>query len=287
MRLHERHPSGHILLPGYTFNYSCPSGNTTRISYFSQVMQSYALETAITSLRLNKPYNMGSLYWQLNDVWPVTSWATVDYYGTYKAAHYKVRSVYEQLIIHTIHEKSTGDYVTYVVNDYNRTFSCHCQLAILAFSGEATKVKHTVEKTVRPFERALVHRFGKSEYGNFTSTGFIRMDLRTLDNVVSSHNYFFVPMIKRTNAVPELTYSFQGSSLTIATTKIATYVWIYRKVNDNYLPLQLSDNYFTLVPGESRTIDVGSTPHGEIYVTCFEVEFNSEKKARASLVVEE
>jgi beta-mannosidase len=68
---------------------------------------------------------MGSLYWQLNDVWPVTSWATVDYYGNYKAAHYKVRKMHEQLIIHTIHEVSSGDYVTYIVNDYNKTFNTH------------------------------------------------------------------------------------------------------------------------------------------------------------------
>jgi beta-mannosidase len=87
---------------------------------------------------------MGSLYWQLNDVWPVTSWATVDYYGTYKAAHYKVRSVYDQLIIHTIHEKAIGEYTTYIVNDYNKTFSCHCNVSIITFAGEATKVKHTV-----------------------------------------------------------------------------------------------------------------------------------------------
>lgn len=46
---------------------------------------------AIVSLRGNKPLCMGSLYWQLNDVWPVSSWATVDYYGTYKIAQYRVR----------------------------------------------------------------------------------------------------------------------------------------------------------------------------------------------------
>lgn len=96
------------------------------------------------------------------------------------------------------------------------------------------------------------------------------MDLRTLDNVVSSNNYFFVPMKNRTNADPGLTYSFQGLSLTIATKKLATYVWIYRKVNENYLPMNLADNYFTLIPGETRTVDVGNIPHGEIYVTCFE-----------------
>lgn len=136
---------------------------------------------------------------------------------------------------------------------------------------------------MKPFDRSLVHRFNKTEYANFTHNGFIRMDLRTLDNVVSSNNYFFVPMKNRTNADPGLTYSFQGNSLTITTKKIASYVWIYRKLNENYLPMNLADNYFTLIPGESRTVDVGSIPHGEIYVTCFEIEFNTEKKSRAQL----
>jgi hypothetical protein len=142
-------------------------------------------------------------------------------------------------------------------------------------------VKHTVEKTVKPFERVLIHKFNKTEYSNFTKTAFIRMELRTLDNVVSTNNYFFVPMKNRTNAMPELTYAIQGSTLTISTRKIASYVWIYRKLNGNYLPLKLADNYFTLVPGETRTVDIGSTPHGEIYVTCYEIEFNSEKKGKS------
>ncbi len=116
LRLHERHPYGDVYLPGYTYNYSGTTSNLSRFSYFSQVMQSYALEMAISSLRLNKPYNMGSLYWQLNDVWPVSSWATVDYYGTYKAAQYRIRQVYEELMIHTLHDTKNGDYTVYIVN---------------------------------------------------------------------------------------------------------------------------------------------------------------------------
>ena len=98
-------------------------------------MQSYALEMGITSLRLNKPYNMGSLYWQLNDVWPVSSWATVDYYGTYKAAHYRIRHVHEQLMIHTLHDAKTGDYFTYIVNEYPDTHFCHCVLTVELYKG--------------------------------------------------------------------------------------------------------------------------------------------------------
>lgn len=98
-------------------------------------MQAYALETAISSLRLNKPYNMGSLYWQINDVWPVTSWATVDYYGTYKAAHYRVRQLYSQLLIHVLHDRTSETYTAYIVNDHNLTFNCRCTISLLAYSG--------------------------------------------------------------------------------------------------------------------------------------------------------
>jgi hypothetical protein len=87
-------------------------------------------------------------------------------------------------------------------------------------------------------------------------------------------------MKSRTNALPDLNYSIQGHTLTITTKKIASYVWIYRKLNENYLPLQLEDNYFTLIPGETRSIDIGNTPHGEIYVTCYEIEFNAEKRGK-------
>ena len=71
-------------------------------------MQAYALEMAIVSLRGNKPYNMGSIYWQMNDVWPVSSWATVDYYGIYKAAHYRIREAYNQLLVHIVHTPKNG-----------------------------------------------------------------------------------------------------------------------------------------------------------------------------------
>jgi beta-mannosidase len=73
---------------------------------------------AIVSLRTARPYNMGSLYWQLNDVWPVVSWATVDYYGEWKAAHYKIRHVYKNLVLMVSpNATSEGDYEIFLVND--------------------------------------------------------------------------------------------------------------------------------------------------------------------------
>ena len=52
------------------------------------------MTTAIQSLRINKPYNMGTFYWQINDVWPVTSWSTVDFYGCWKSGHYAAKRLH-------------------------------------------------------------------------------------------------------------------------------------------------------------------------------------------------
>lgn len=87
----------------YTTHYAGTTPILKRYAYYTQVMQAYALELAIVSLRGSKPYCMGSIYWQLNDVWPVSSWATVDYEGQYKIAHYRVRQLHEQLLLHVVH----------------------------------------------------------------------------------------------------------------------------------------------------------------------------------------
>jgi beta-mannosidase len=78
---------------------------------------------------------MGSLYWQINDVWPVSSWSTVDYYGAYKAAHYRIRQFYEQLMINVYYDSSTSEYIAYIVNDYNKLFNTHSTVYISAFTG--------------------------------------------------------------------------------------------------------------------------------------------------------
>jgi len=97
------------------------------------------------------------------------------------------------------------------------------------------------------------------------------MQLKTVDNYVSNNNYFFQPMKGRYHLNPELTYTLEGTTIKVTAKKIASYVWIYRKKNDRYLAMNLSDNFFTLIPGESRIINIGSVPHGEIFVTCYEL----------------
>jgi beta-mannosidase len=80
---------------------------------------------------------MGSLYWQLNDVWPVSSWSTVDYYGSYKAAHYTAKKCHQ--LVYTTMVFRNNSYLIYIINDNIKTLSGIFKYTIFDFEGKVIK----------------------------------------------------------------------------------------------------------------------------------------------------
>ena len=111
--------------------------------YASQLLQGDAMRTAIEAHRRNMPHCMGSLLWQHNDCWPVASWATRDYYGRWKAAHYMVRHAFEPLICSAI---TKGDsLLVYAVSDLLRQPQGKLKLTVYSLSGQMV---NTLTKTI-------------------------------------------------------------------------------------------------------------------------------------------
>lgn len=96
---HQKHPTGFETITEYmTRDFPVPT-SMEKYNYVSQLLQAHGMKIAIEAHRLAKPYCMGSLYWQLNDCWPVTSWSTFDYYGNWKAAHYQVKESFAPILL--------------------------------------------------------------------------------------------------------------------------------------------------------------------------------------------
>ena len=79
--------------------------------HLSQLSQAYGMEIAIEAHRTAKPYNMGTLYWQLNDAWPVTSWSSIDYYGNPKVLQERLKTLYAPVLL-SLDQKDYGVFVT-------------------------------------------------------------------------------------------------------------------------------------------------------------------------------
>ena len=94
MEHHQKNPRGNsIIIENFTQYYRFPS-SFSQMLYLSQVQQAKAMRMAIEYWRTTMPHCMGTLYWQLNDNWPVASWSSIDYTGKWKLLHYAAKHFY-------------------------------------------------------------------------------------------------------------------------------------------------------------------------------------------------
>lgn len=97
MEHHQRNEEGNsIIIEMFTRYFRMPNGFADQL-YLSQVQQALAIQTAVSYWRSLMPYCMGTLYWQLNDVWPVSSWSSIEYSGKWKPLHYAARRFYNDV----------------------------------------------------------------------------------------------------------------------------------------------------------------------------------------------
>lgn len=134
MHFHERHQAGVGNLKYYIDNYYRKPKDFPSYVYTSIVMQAYSVVTGIEAHRRNRPYCMGTLYWQINDVWPVISWASIDYYGQWKALHYRARDAYADVAVFVEHF-STNDFKLNFVNEKLNDAKVTVKIEIILFNG--------------------------------------------------------------------------------------------------------------------------------------------------------
>ena len=79
-------------------NYPYPK-DFSSVLYASQILQAQAITYGVEHWRRHRGRNMGAIYWQLNDCWPVASWSSIDSEGRFKALHYAAKRFYAPLLL--------------------------------------------------------------------------------------------------------------------------------------------------------------------------------------------
>jgi beta-mannosidase len=99
MENHQKHPIGNALIFQYiAYRYRFPKDFASLV-HLSQVNQLYCIGLMVEHQRACMPRTMGSLYWQLNDCWPVFSWSSIDFGGRWKGLHYAARRFYAPALV--------------------------------------------------------------------------------------------------------------------------------------------------------------------------------------------
>ena len=133
MRSHQKHHRGYELIDLYMErDYKVPENDEDYV-YVSQLVQARGMRMGIEAHRRAKPYNMGTLYWQLNDCWPGISWSSIDHFGNWKALHYEAKKAFENVLISF--ERKGDEVGIYIVNDLLKNLEETLVLQLYDFKG--------------------------------------------------------------------------------------------------------------------------------------------------------
>ena len=128
MHAHQKCHSGNEKILSYVKDYYKIPEDFAHFVYLSQLLQADAIRYGVEHFRRFRGRCMGALYWQLNDCWPVVSWASIDYYGRWKALHHKARGFFAPVLI-SLHEDGDQKIVN-ISNETLKTFAGKIRLAV-------------------------------------------------------------------------------------------------------------------------------------------------------------
>jgi beta-mannosidase len=138
MEHHQRNAGGNARIAETmfrTFRFPMDFGNFV---YLSQIQQGLAMRMAVEYWRSLKPHCMGTLYWQLNDTWPVASWSGLDHGGSWKALHYMARRFYAPVLVTA--RKAGDEFIISAVHDLVEEVALSLEVSAVTVSGVKTAV---------------------------------------------------------------------------------------------------------------------------------------------------
>lgn len=131
---HQKNPKGNeIIASTMEYYYGLPK-DFSSIVYLSQIQQAEAMRIAIEYYRSLMPYTMGTIYWQLNDNWPVASWSSIDYEGNWKALQYMAKRFYEP--IHLASMLIDGKASIALINESEEQIETKLEIIKYSFDGK-------------------------------------------------------------------------------------------------------------------------------------------------------
>ena len=258
MLAHQKNKAGNSIIHDYMLRYYSEPKDFASFLYASQVLQAEGIKIGAEHLRRERPRTMGSIYWQLNDCWPVASWSSLDYYGRWKALQYYARRFYNDLLV-SPHEEN-GSIAVYVVSDRTQATSANLRLRLMTFDGTVLREKSRAVE-VPPLSSQIDLRWPKDQLPKTFDPGatFVAAELTVGGQPVSSTLLFFAAPKELRLPAAKISSSLEraGDSYRLRLTCPV----LARSVSISFADgeTELSDDYFDLLPGSTVEVAVKST----------------------------
>ena len=262
MELHQRNSGANAKIVTYLANTFLYPSSFPTLLYASQLLQAEAIKYGVEHLRRNRGRCMGTLYWQLNDIWPVASWSSIDYYGRLKALHYYAKRFYSPVLIscleigekdgrpHVIMQPDVYDYETRarlcITNDTLKRVDGVVRAELRrASDGE---VLSSEEKAVSADPCSVLWLDDVDFHKTNVRESYYFYEFVSGGEVLSSGSVIFTSPKHFDFSDPKLSCTVEDGYVTVKACAYAKSVELYSPDGD---PI-FEDNFFDMNPGERR-----------------------------------
>ncbi|MEG1659742.1 MAG: glycoside hydrolase family 2 protein [Bacteroides sp.] len=272
MNAHQKSSIGNALIRTYMERDYVVPQKFDDFVYVGLVLQGRGMRHGFEAHRRNRPYCMGTLYWQLNDSWPVVSWSGIDYFGNWKALHYQAKRAFAPLLINPVLE---GDSLSvYLLSDeLEQRSSLTLEMRLIDFNGKVLKTENvslitlTANTSIRVYQKEWTALVSPEQRLN----AFLLCTLKdAAGRRLTEENYFFAPTKQLNLPLAAICCKMKQKEgcceLTLSSSQLAKDVFVQVPVQG----VRFSDNFFDLLPGKPKTIVLTSpllTKEGKVDVT--------------------
>ena len=262
MNAHQKADIGNALIKQTMGLYYKVPEKFEDLVYVGLVLQGQGMRHGIEAHRRNRPYCMGSLFWQLNDSWPVVSWSGIDYYGNWKALMYQSKRAFAPILINAI--KEGDDLCVYLVSDELQDHDgVRLDVELMDFDGKVHG-KWTQDGRLAANSSVLFMKKPADELQGKLSaaTSLLHFTLKAKNGATLADDVFYFAYPKdqklpEANIETSVRRRGDAIEMTLKTDKLARDIFVEVPVQG----VRFTDNFFDLLPGQRKKITITS-PEG-------------------------
>jgi beta-mannosidase len=261
--VHLYYPAPDKINPAANFSAWCHATQIFQADFYSSQIQFYRRGSGMPERQL------GSLYWQLEDIWQAPTWAGIEYGGRWKVLHYIAKDRYKNVIISPFFDPDTGRLEIYATSDLFDSVKANATFTWYDWSGKPLKTATTIDAK-NSFEIGAINttkvaawKIDEALKGIDNSSVVLKMDIIAVGNLPNSkkeqvftHQNWYHPVplskVKLEDPGLKITHNAEKKVFRIEATKaIAPWVWIDYPAG---AVVTFEDNGFWLKPGDSRDL---------------------------------
>jgi len=258
MEHHQRSGIGNATMVSYMLDWFRLPCDFDKMLWLTQILQGMAIKYAVENWRRSMPRGMGTLYWQLNDCWPVASWASLDYYGRWKALHHLAKKFFAPLLVSGIEDTEKGTVEIHLTNDHLTPVSGEIRWKLIDVSGKTPAQGRKPAQTGAGSSKRVTVVNCKKEIEKYAARNVMMWLEFVVDGETVADNFVNFARPKHIELQqPKITTAVRSAkdgvfSITVKAQNPALWAWLELDGVD----ARFSDNFFHVLPDKPQTVIV-------------------------------